>query len=67
MVHERTAELRATNDELTRFNQAMVGRELRMVELKQEINALCAQLRQPRRYEVVEEPQPPAPASNGKE
>jgi hypothetical protein len=28
----------------------MVGRELRMIELKQEINALCAQLGQPPRY-----------------
>ena len=42
--------LRSTNAELSRFNQAMVGRELRMVELKQEINALCAQLGQPPRY-----------------
>jgi len=42
--------LRASNQELTRFNQAMVGRELRMAELKKEINALCAQLGQPPRY-----------------
>ncbi len=45
-------ELRATNAELARFNQVMVGRELRMIELKQEINALCAQLGQPPRYEL---------------
>lgn len=50
MVEERTKELRATNEELTRFNEAMVGRELRMIELKQEINALCARLSQPPRY-----------------
>jgi hypothetical protein len=49
-VTGRTAELRAANEELTRFNEAMVGRELRMAELKQEINALCAQLGQPPRY-----------------
>jgi PAS domain S-box-containing protein len=42
--------LRASNQELTRFNEAMVGRELRMIELKQEINALCAQFGQPLRY-----------------
>jgi len=36
LVSERTFELRATNKELARFNQAMVGRELRMIELKQE-------------------------------
>ena len=49
-VMERTEKLRAANEELTRFNEAMVGRELRMIELKQEINALCAQLGQPPRY-----------------
>jgi PAS domain S-box-containing protein len=42
--------LRASNQELTRFNEAMVGRELRMIELKREVNALCAQLGQPLRY-----------------
>ena len=59
-VDERTAELRTSNAELRRFNEAMVGRELRMIELKQEINALCAQLRQPPRYGPVlgEEAQP---------
>ena len=49
-VRRRAEELRVTNDELTRFNEAMVGRELRMIELKQEIDALCAQLGQPLRY-----------------
>ena len=49
-VAERTTELRASNAELARFNQAMVGRELRMIELKKEVNALCAELRQPPRY-----------------
>jgi PAS domain S-box-containing protein len=42
--------LRAANQELTRFNDAMVGRELRMIELKKEINTLCAQQGQPPRY-----------------
>ncbi len=51
------AALRATNDELLRFNQAMVGRELRMVELKQEINELCGKLGQPPRYAPQTEPQ----------
>jgi chromosome segregation ATPase len=49
-VDERTRELRASNAELRRFNEAMVGRELRMIELKKEVNALCAQLGQPPRY-----------------
>ena len=48
----RNAELRANNDELERFNRAMVDRELRMIELKQEINALLQQTGQPPRYRV---------------
>jgi PAS domain S-box-containing protein len=36
--------------ELTQFNSVSVGRELRMIELKQEINALCAKAGQPPRY-----------------
>jgi PAS domain S-box-containing protein len=39
-------------DELTAFNKVSVGRELRMVELKQEINRLCAENGQPPRYSV---------------
>jgi PAS domain S-box-containing protein len=58
-VDERTAELRATNEELARFNQAMVGRELRMIELKQEVNTLCARLGQPPRYPIQPETKPP--------
>lgn len=36
--------------ELTQFNNVSVGRELRMIELKKEINALCAEAGQPPRY-----------------
>jgi hypothetical protein len=50
LVQERTAKLHETNDELMRFNKAMVGRELRRVELKQEINALCTALGRPPAY-----------------
>lgn len=51
--------LRATNEELALFNAAMVGRELRMIELKNEINSLCAGVGQAPRYEVdCEEEQP---------
>jgi PAS domain S-box-containing protein len=42
--------LRQSNEELTRFNRAMVGREERMIELKKEINELCGQAGLPQRY-----------------
>jgi two-component system CheB/CheR fusion protein len=39
-------------DEMTRFNRATEGRELRMIELKKEINALCAKLGEPARHNL---------------
>jgi len=39
-VQERTAELEQTNEELHKLNRLFVGRELRMVELKERIRAL---------------------------
>ncbi len=39
-VKERTKELEVKNTELERMNKLMVGRELRMIELKKEIAAL---------------------------
>ena len=36
--------------ELTQFNRVSVDRELRMIELKKEINVLCSQAGQPPRY-----------------
>jgi PAS domain S-box-containing protein len=44
--------LRRANEELTRFNNVMIGRELRMVELKQEVNALCESAGKPQRYSL---------------
>ena len=55
------AELRASNTELARFNETMVGRELRMIELKQEINELCRRAGQPLRYPLAGEKRPAAP------
>lgn len=45
-------ELLERNEEITRFNQAMVGREQRMIELKQEVNELCGRVNEPARYKV---------------
>ncbi|MGQ0640819.1 MAG: PAS domain S-box protein [Gemmatimonadaceae bacterium] len=49
-LRESHAELRAHSDELERFNRVAVRRELRMIELKQEINELCARLSEDARY-----------------
>ena len=52
--HRALRQLREANEELTLFNRAMVGRELRMIELKREINELCRQLGRPGRYPLIE-------------
>ena len=44
--------LRGANDELSQFNSAAVGREIRMVSLKKEVNALCVASGQPPRYNL---------------
>jgi predicted nucleic acid-binding Zn-ribbon protein len=51
-VWRNAEELRASNEELARFNRAMVGRELRMVELKKQVNELCSKLGEPRRFKM---------------
>lgn len=49
-IAEQMATLQRLNDELSRFNSVAVDRELRMIELKKEINALCARLGEPPSY-----------------
>ena len=49
--------LHAHMEELTRFNDAAVGREARMLELKQEINTLLARQGEPARYPLDLDPQ----------
>jgi len=39
-------------EELTHFNSAMVGRELRMIELKKEVNELCKSAGQSPHYSL---------------
>jgi PAS domain S-box-containing protein len=46
-LQQQTDELRAGNEELTRFNRAAVGRELQMVKLKQQTNELCREMGKP--------------------
>lgn len=54
-LKEAEAELRTRHAELEAFTRAMVGRELRMIELKREVNALCARLGEPTRYREEQE------------
>jgi hypothetical protein len=43
-LHQQARELKRSNAELSGFNRLMVGRELDMVELKKQVNALCREL-----------------------
>ena len=45
-------EIKRRAEELERFNRAMVDRELRLIELKKQVNELCARLGEPRQYEL---------------
>ena len=47
--------LRAQLDELRRWQSVMVGREMRVLELKREVNALHARLGEGARYALVED------------
>jgi PAS domain S-box-containing protein len=47
--------LHSTNEELERFNRVAVDRELRMIELKKQINELSARVGLPRRYPIASE------------
>jgi len=48
-------ELKKKNKELELFNRLAVGRELKMIELKKEINALLVQLGKESKYKIVGE------------
>ncbi len=43
-IRLKVKELAASNEELTRFNRLAIGREMRMIELKQHCNRLAGQL-----------------------
>jgi two-component system CheB/CheR fusion protein len=56
--------LREQMDELQRFNAVAVGRETRMVELKKEVNELCARLGEGARYPLDFERQNEGPLAS---
>lgn len=49
-LHQKTEFLENANRELGRFNRIAVGREMRMIKLKKEINSLCIRLGEQPRY-----------------
>jgi len=51
-ILQQKDELVRVNQELSLFNNAAINRELRMVELKEEINELCRSLNIPPRYDL---------------
>jgi len=56
-AHKETEErLKKTLSDMERYNRLMVGREMRVVELKKEINALLQALGRPPAYPAVELP-----------
>ena len=43
-IEQRAEELAQVNGDLQRFNRLAVGREMRIIELKKQLNELCAEL-----------------------
>lgn len=54
-LRQSHTELEQHAEELSRFNRVAVGRELRMIDLKKEINELASRLGEPPRYPVDSE------------
>ena len=52
-IRIKAEQLAKSNEELTRLNRLMTGRELRVIELKQQVNDLAAQLGQSRLYPLA--------------
>lgn len=53
---------RAQPIDMGRFHVLVVAREVRMVELKREINELCARLGEPPRYDIEAQISHPGPS-----
>jgi DNA-binding NtrC family response regulator len=54
VFREKEAALKQKIEELERFNELSVGRELKMVELKKEVNMLLKRLGEKEKYKIVE-------------
>jgi len=51
-LKEAERELKAKFDELARFRRMAIGRELKMIELKKEINAIRTECGLPEKYKI---------------
>ncbi len=51
-LQKQAGELRERNGTLISFNRVAVERELRMIELKREVNELCRKLGEPARHRI---------------
>lgn len=60
-------ELEEAVEELTRFNRVAVGRELRMIDLKKEVNDLCHRQGESERYPLEFEQEEYGPGKNSHE
>jgi PAS domain S-box-containing protein len=47
------AEMRKNVEELERFNKIAIGREIKMIQLKEEVNELLEELEREKRYKIV--------------
>jgi PAS domain S-box-containing protein len=54
ILQQQSDGLRVRNEILTRLNTVMVGRELRMIELKREVNELSQRLGEPPPHKIVD-------------
>ena len=65
-LQQQTAALRQRNEQLDRFNRLAVGRELDMLSLKQQVNALSLQLGQAAPFDLAfaDVPQDPINAAS---
>ena len=57
-LRQANEELRVRTEELARFNQAAVGREMRIIELKRELNDLLAEFGRDARYPLEFDQEP---------
>jgi hypothetical protein len=52
-LDHHSAQLKASHAELVRFNRVAVGRELKMIELKSQINQLCVEMGRPLEFDLT--------------